>query len=650
MLRKIYHNQEAEADQTDLVNPNTSVPQYVDKMKKGGYALYHMAGGGPLFLTPDTSLPRGTAAGTTRKSSGDSDSDGSTKAPKLELDWVSGDLMQGERKLAQFNQELNNAIIRYGGDISLAQQDPNVKALNASLTPNPYDVALKKRRKDNFDLQRSYINQENNHRGNQLDIAEIENKYLQTGEIIPITAGMSHKYYENTPIENLVDKDGNSVIGSTWDRQGKIVTTKSDYEAAFKEIYAPAVESLRKSQKPIGEAIIDVIAPDGSEAYRQLKTGYHQYESNQEGLSYVMNQLAEYAGPVIDDQLKQKYLQTHIDEDGKPIMYMSKDGKYTDDYRKFKAKELTDEFAKRLKLTDNDIWNIHSGEFRGYGAGGVETEKDKTDPWRILFDPTNKEAIGADITLPIPSAEGNKAGVVKVPAYAMTDTHREDLDKQDGLRFTESMFNFNNVVKSMNGKAFSLPSDLELGVIVGFGTGFVKTNKAYVDKGKVIAPPEMYVDKNGKTQITKGTEKTVWAPIKMIVTKSDVEKISSNGGGDYYKDEKNPDKLIFAPYQDPSGIFNKANPKLEAIGSIVDITNEQYISTPRGGLNGASIQDNYGTAFGMIDEGIYEITVWAQVPETIVHEVEGKDTRFNPASQGPTPKNFSGSQIGVKKQ
>lgn len=616
-------------DNSDLVNPYAKLPE----MKNGGFPLYNMAGGGPLFMTADLSAQPIDIKVPKQASGGGDSGDGGDGGGKLTMNWVSGDLMEAEQKLANFQKVYQDAVLKYGGNTRLALQDPYVKQANMSMTPNPVETALKTRRRENFDLARAYINQENNHRGAQLDIDEMEKFYMQKGYMPYLTAGETHRAYENTPMSQL----NNSTIGSTWDKQGKIVATETDYNDAFKASYAPAIESMLKSNLPLKEQMIQIVSPLGDKVVEMVKAGMKKSSSNEQALDVVFDQLSRHTSPVIENGLKQKYLSEHVDENGNMIPYLDKEGKYTEDYKVWKKNELKDEFNKRLRKEVEINPEYVSTRYADWDAALGKVVEDKTNPFRILFDPLDREAQNLPYTTPSGIA-GDKTNVynvsTRIPTYAVTPTHREVMSGLIGEKY--SNIGFKNILRGSNGGLFQLPPDLDLGVVVGFGPVFTKFNKADIrDDGTLDQTPEAVYDKKEKKWVANtAAKKTPWIGMTLMVSKDDIKKMGSSGT--FAPDPNDKTKMVYIPYDvdksngQASDIFGQLDIRHTGLGS-ADLTNEELADMKL--KTGETLGDKYKLSTAMINKDTYLIKVYSQMPETYLHENIRTESRFMPEYQ-----------------
>lgn len=469
------------------VSPEVNRLIELQGMKMGGSVspLYHMAGGGPLFINSKTPELLEDDYGRKQAAAEKGSSAAKSSSPKdVATNWVTGDYNETEAKLAQAQKSYADAVIRYGGDTKAAMNDPYVKAAMSSAEPNPYTVDKLNRRREMFDRYKESIFQTGNLKGDNLDIDEIEKYHGKTGQVQPITVGQSFRMYEDTPLTKLNENS----VGSTWDKAGKVVYGQKDMQDELDRIFAPAEESFMDVKSDIPKGLEQIVSPLGDKVYEHFKTETTRSRSNEGAIraaaTAITSQLKN-TSPGFEKYLKEQYLRTHVNDEGNLQYYYDEKGNETDDFKKFKDLYVEREIRNRISKTREKGVSYSGGRYEDWDAG-AGTVKGKIGPWEDVIKDKNIGATNMPMNIGTPNPDGTvtyKGGVTKV--YPMTDEHRQDLNPYLGKRVLD--FNSTGGVMGAGGALMKLPSDLQLGAITNIdGTLYKMPKIAYDGKGRPI--------------------------------------------------------------------------------------------------------------------------------------------------------------------
>ncbi len=622
-LRPNQSEEVSDIDPNEMLESTTSAePDRNLQMKKGGVIpLYKMAGGGPLFVNSQSSnIVDITTQNTARRQKQAAQPKENEPDQLTGLNWVRGDIVNAQNRVGGANKVLSEAILKYGGDTRAAIQDPYVKQAMAAATPDALEIKLKNRRRDVYDTYRTYIDQADDAKGSQLDIGEIENQYIKTGKIIPMTVSQTFGAYEDTPMDQL-NNDG---IGSSWHNMGKVVGTAKDMRAEINELLSPGDNQLRTTTKNgIAQGLVAIASSLGDNVLEQFKQVSSSHSSDEENIRWIASNLAAKSSPALEDSFKQAYLNTHADKDGQPVMYMDKDGMPTDDYKKFKAAFLEREIKGRISNTDSYSEQYSNARNIAW-ANGHKVDEEGTSPWYKLYDKQDREAVQQAITVPVQQGSDVVKQQITVPSYPLTDTHYKTLNDKVGKKATDA---FGGIFRSVNGNYFSLPSTLEAGIVVGFGDSFTKLPKpTYNANGAIDVDKAVVYNPATKTyKYNDASDKLPYLTVQVLMTANDIEALDAKGGGDYLVDGKHPDKLKKVAYGDKasggeSRLFGNTDIRHEQFGTS-DIDNATFKEMLKDHPELYSRLSNLGMA-----KDLHVVTLMTPLSESYAHEDKSKMT------------------------
>lgn len=651
---KISPNQGYGVSDADFDNDQYSMIDNYDRypeMKNGGsIPLYHMAGGGPLFLTAgvakmDTSAlkkPDGEATG---------ESSSGTSTEKFgPMNWRLGDRMEAEKRISDYYKTLEEKTqMVYGGNRKAAMKDPYVLEKLYASTPNPAESAVKERLREIKDKQEAYINDKDDKKGPALHLAEMRAMKDKTGTFAPMTVQQTFQNFEMTPYEKLEDS-----VGSTWlNNPNQVIGTTKYLEKKMRERFAAVKDNLDettsgwKEQTP--EIYIDAMASMFTDKAAQgIVKQTLTKAGNERALSTMFSNMT--LDESEEDALQQAYVEYKASENrknNKPVIWediYDDKGEVKAEYTQFRNDHLAKYYNQYLKTKfdpDRSFTNIDWYDTEGDGS---TKRKEDIGPIENIVYNVGRGAQDYPIDIGITKNPENPLKKKTVKKTFNTIAYSPSAEVQEklinpvvGKRVSD--FNMNGFALTGGGQPIRFDRNLELGVITEV-TGFVRLPKMLISRN---GAPSIYINDADQDMAQSNPKMQTYMIAKVAVTHDDVIKhpewkenvnadIDPNTGEEIMDEvpisEAKAKERYHTKYKNDKGwdsYWNEVSKKV----NVSDISNTSFGNIAPSGLGGKTYDQQYDIKVditGMLTDDIKQFElVYIPIPENVaLEETKGR--------------------------
>jgi hypothetical protein len=648
--------------QTDqFINTNESnIPTFA----KGGnvHSLFKMAGGGHvLYSTPWISDPDAGPL-TEAKAQHESRAPKNSETNLGDVDWLQADLYQGQAKLDAANQVFAGTLWKYGGKAELAQNDAAVKQAYANATPNVWESALKKNRKDYTTKQRDYLFDAKDPRDQEWDYDEMRSWQKQNGgKLEVIKAGESFwNYAHNIPMEQIGAK-GVQGIGSSWADPNKSVAKASDVMNELETITSRAFNTQDEKQT-VSQRLQHFASQIDDQVLQGLVTTTNDRSSNERAIRLAADRIDDKLSGQAQKAMQMMYLKTHRDKDGNIIDNINPEtGEYTEDYLKWKNNFLTEMVESKIYHKDKPSVSFSNAEWKEGWNAGENRIIDKTDPMK---DIVKHQKIGGGwnqkaIATPKYNEKGEQIGMENIKAdiwhYPMLQTLKDKMNNRIGSKLGDNQET--RIVMNPDGTRHKWNTANGQGVIVGYDPEVSKYARATTGPdGNIIHVPDAQWDPNYIDPATgqRGGYRGIDDPralgnhVKVKVAVSQKYLYDNADTLGTWADMNGTGKLVWVPYSlkaateraqrehwdkmptSGSTYFSNITKEAEELGA-QDISNEELKSMKT--ADGRKFEDEHAelfdTDYGFIDNDVVIIPQIMDLSDGEVLEKRPEQTKWD---------------------